>query len=78
MQVSDGLFSPDILFYCRLFQLLNGVEGVRWLRVGRLGGVDSRVEQVEGGRCGGVIGVGGLVVQIDQLVGIRRLCFRRP
>ncbi len=48
------------------------------LRVGRSGGVDSRVERVEGGRCEGVIGVGGLVVQTDEMVGILRLCFRRP
>ena len=66
MQVSDEFFSPEILFYCRLFQLLNGVDGVRWLRVGRPGGVDSRVERVEGGRCGGggVIGVGGWLFRL--------------
>jgi hypothetical protein len=43
-------------------------------------GVDSRVERVEGGGCGEVIGVGGggLVVQTVEMVGILRLCFRRP
>ena len=39
---------------------------------------DSRVEGVEGGWFGEVIGVGGMVVQTVEMVGILRLCFRRP
>jgi hypothetical protein len=76
------------LWVCRLcviwdhYKLLDGVDDVKWLRVGRPGGVDSRVERVEGGWCGGGDdrsgGGGGLVFKTDQMVGIRRLCFRRP
>jgi hypothetical protein len=39
VQVSDEFFFLDIPFYFRLFQLLDEVECVRGLRVGRPGGL---------------------------------------
>ena len=41
VQISSEFFFLDIPFFCRLFQLLDEVECVSGLRVGRHGRVDT-------------------------------------
>ena len=75
MQVSDEFFFLDFPFYCRLLQLLDEVECVRGLRVGRPGGL---TDEWRGWVVWGGDRSGRLVVQTVEMVGIFRLCFRRP